>query len=1417
MSQLSSKKVPTPRNLCLTATLLLVCFGVLVPAQTIAAVGRTTGHFDVSTTGTATYTIPIFTPPGPNGMKPNIALAYNSGGEVGSVGRGWSIAGVPAISRCNRTTAQDANAAAVALATSDGYCLNGNRLRLTSGTYGLAGSIYQTEIADFSLVTAVGSAGSGPSSFTVKTKEGLTYEYGNTTDSRVLAAGSSTASAWMVSQISDRWGNRVKYTYATHGVGTAVPTKIEWAATSHNASTFVNEMTFAYGTNVPASTEEGYVAGTQYKNEALLNSISVSVSGTVRRKYNLTYGTSPTTNAKRLTSVQECSDDAGTDCLSATSISYQDGQAGTATTPQTTLGSAVSSVFTGFDFNGDGIEDVAYKNSGTWYIAMGSTSGLGSSINTGVTGELVPGDILGTGKDMFLAVSSGTWHAYSWNGSSFSGTSTGITTAASSIDISLADVNGDGKVDIVYAALYISTQVWMETRPNASTGSTVSFGTPVTSVMLTPIDITSARVVPPTGWTGSHRRFDFNGDLREDIALELEYEECAPTCNTGLLVYGTIAGDGYTYATGPTMGYKTIAGPTAHGYAVDINSDNCSDVLIGGALQIAKCNGGDSVLVLLSTTAMGSIDWDGDGRLDLLTRPTGSSTLWVSRANGVGFDAATNTGITVPTSCRALRADTDGDGLDELMCWEPGGSVKVYRHNSPGVVPDQATSFTDGFGIAHTVTYTPATWGNHTPQTNATYPNRDYQGPLQIVASVVSGNGIGGTYTRSYQYHGAAMNLQGRGFSGFAGRMITDSRTSAPKYLQNLSRTFPYTGTVTRSDMYSSGGTLLSRQDFTMAQTVLDSSSWNQRYFIYSSAVTSSLYEYGGALNGQLITQSAESRTYDIWGNLTASSVTTTDKQSTSPQYDKSWTESMSISISPDSGSNWCLGLPLSSTTTYSTTVSGEGTVVRSKAYTPDYVNCRHTEEVTEPLSSNRRVDVAYGYDSFGNVTTVGVKGKDYAGWDKSWRTTTINWGATGQFAASETDPLGYVTIRTYDAASGQVASETDPNGIVVFSKQFDSFRRISRVTRADGTSTVYGYHPCTSYGCKNGDPGSGLTSINKMVVVASERDTSDATFTEVRTYFDQLDRQIVESTRMLSGAFNLTGRQYDALGRVYRETAPCIEGSCTAYWVTNSYDTLGRLIQQSRPQSESVSTPVTTTFAFAGRTQTATDGKGKISTKTFDVMGRMRRSQDHDGYYQNFSYDAFGSLKQITDSLSNTLFSASYSYGIKAFQDSVAEMNRGTRVNKYNSLGELTQWTDAKGQNFTQNFDKLSRLFEIVEPEGAVSWNWGSSAGSYNIGRLASMSGPGYSESLTYDNKGRVTARSITTDQNYYITYAYNNQGRQDTVTWPTSTSSTRVKVKYGYDYGILKSITEYTGNTLGAVYWQANAQNSRGQIVTP
>jgi hypothetical protein len=88
--------------------------------------GRTQGAFNVSTSGAATYSIPIWTPPGPNGITPSISVNYNSQGGNGLAGVGWSLSAVSSIERCNRTKHHDGNGGAIELTSNDRYCIGGN-------------------------------------------------------------------------------------------------------------------------------------------------------------------------------------------------------------------------------------------------------------------------------------------------------------------------------------------------------------------------------------------------------------------------------------------------------------------------------------------------------------------------------------------------------------------------------------------------------------------------------------------------------------------------------------------------------------------------------------------------------------------------------------------------------------------------------------------------------------------------------------------------------------------------------------------------------------------------------------------------------------------------------------------------------------------------------------------------------------------------------------------------------------------------------------------------------------------------------------------------------------------------------------------------------------------------------------------
>jgi virulence plasmid B protein len=285
------------------AQLTFAALAAFLSCTVLAAVGATTGSFGVSQTGAAQYSIRIFTPPGAGSMAPSLALSYSSDSGDGLAGAGFQISGLSQITRCNKTLAQDNVRAAAALQATDRFCLDGNKLRLVSGTYGSAASVYRTEVETFTRVTAYGTAGTGPEYFIAELKNGLKYEYGNSTDSRIeplnYSGGQvSTARVWALNKIYDRSGNTIEFTYIEDLTnGSFRPDEVRWATNStQGITTAPYVVKFVYETTPRPDILYGYRFGTQstVKGDITethrLDRVDVLYNAsTVIRRYELTY------------------------------------------------------------------------------------------------------------------------------------------------------------------------------------------------------------------------------------------------------------------------------------------------------------------------------------------------------------------------------------------------------------------------------------------------------------------------------------------------------------------------------------------------------------------------------------------------------------------------------------------------------------------------------------------------------------------------------------------------------------------------------------------------------------------------------------------------------------------------------------------------------------------------------------------------------------------------------------------------------------------------------------------------------------------------------------------------------------------------------------------------------------------------
>lgn len=280
-------------------SLLFLLVGLFGFGQS-SEVGVTEGELSVSLTGAANYKIPIAVPPGINGVVPQISLVYNSQGDNGIAGYGWSIAGISKISRIPSTKFHDGVSDPVDFDDLDRFALDGQRLILKSGVYGGNEAVYETEKFSNIKVRSFGVHASGvnlgPAYFLVEYPDGSKAYYGNSSDS-------SSVSDWAIMYWENSQGIRISYSY------TLSNNVLEIASIKYGSQsevTPINEIQFIYK---PRKREEHfYIGGFLCKRSTILSEIKTIGNGAGFRNYALLYDTT-SLEYERLIKIIEMSGD----------------------------------------------------------------------------------------------------------------------------------------------------------------------------------------------------------------------------------------------------------------------------------------------------------------------------------------------------------------------------------------------------------------------------------------------------------------------------------------------------------------------------------------------------------------------------------------------------------------------------------------------------------------------------------------------------------------------------------------------------------------------------------------------------------------------------------------------------------------------------------------------------------------------------------------------------------------------------------------------------------------------------------------------------------------------------------------------------------------------------------------------------
>lgn len=286
-------------------------------------------------------------------------------------------------------------------------------------------------------------------------------------------------------------------------------------------------------------------------------------------------------------------------------------------------------------------------------------------------------DVYGTGK-IDLIIANGSVLIFTNNGYGVFGSNAALATVLNSPShVATADVNSDGKLDLIWSQPGLPGHIYVFTN-NGSGG----FGSnAVYTVGNTPNLPLAANV---------------NGDGKPDII-------CANGGSQTLSVLTNNGSGGFILAASPATG----ADGTPIGLvAADINNDGRLDLIcgnVGGAVVghtlSVLTNNGSGGFNLASTPSVGArpvsvaaIDINGGSDVDLICANQNDNTLSVLTNNGSG-SFGSNATLTVGSNpIKVVAADINGDGKPDLICANlKSDTLSVFTNNGSGVFGSNST------------------------------------------------------------------------------------------------------------------------------------------------------------------------------------------------------------------------------------------------------------------------------------------------------------------------------------------------------------------------------------------------------------------------------------------------------------------------------------------------------------------------------------------------------------------------------------------------------------------------------------------------------------------------------------------------------------------------------------------------------
>lgn len=1328
------------------------------PLNTTLKVGRIEGVADVSSTGAATYQIPIKVLDGTGQMQPLISVNYNSQSRNGIMGYGWNLSAASAITRIGKNYYYDGLADELKLNTSDNLMLDGKRLMLVSGNNFMVGSVYAPEIEDYSIVEYVTI--NSRDAFRVRTKDGLISEYGTNSDSYIQAQNSTSALYWLLSKVTDRHGNYMLYHYETNiSTGEFYLSSIEYTGNSSANTSPYNRVEFTYSTRDDVI--DSYVAGNVVSQKILLTSIKCINNGIAVNEYKFKYIFDH--YYSKLSEIEEYGLNGAR--YNSTVVNwgeYNDDYSKNADEYFSYVNTGREGIYPNFeDFNGDGMADMmtfptktpsSYYNSSdnaVLYLAYSMYGNISFTKKCSIPLikdflSLIYVDLNGDGKlDVVRLHKAGNnnyrFEYFIFNGESFTNTG-GFNNSDSRIIV--GDFNGDGKMELLTRDI----KVYDASATVIASGGIDNWGSEYLYC-----------------YPNNNYVVDFNGDGKSDILV----------MNSSSSWVYTLIGNTFIKLTSfNSTGLKNWS----FNYFGDFNGDGKTDVLCQNSNNVSD------VALYLSTgrsfikkqvsnhdikakVFVGDYNRDGKDEIIHLDPPSGNTNLRikVGTFNGVGFDneyynsalmkySDIKENLETGQSNIAIK-DFDGDGRVEFMLSAYADMNFIYAFNDK--LHLQVDEIVDGYNKQVGFQYVPITASGCYSETNVavSFPVVKARIPLYVVSSKTS---YAGNYSQTllYKYRDLCVHRQGKGIICFKEIEETDYN----KKIKTINSYGYYSpGFISyffgRTMQMTSGSYISEQNNYYDILSV-----GNKRYEIQ---LTTS-YDYDILRDAikvlQLSDYSYGNPQYVLKGAVVGSEIQCTEEHTII--YKNIATSNLRL-----------LGLPSQETITkiYNDKAPYEEKVETN--YSNDFDISKKTFCAN---GANRILEENYTYDTFGNILT--RSSKPYNSINPL--TVIYKYSANGQHVIESTDVYGFKTVYAYNERGKRIQATNYRNHITRY--EYDDM--------GDLVKTIY------------------PDNIVETNIISWAQSAPQAMYSVTQTstvkptnivYYNIFDKIVRAGTTQFDGKVVYTDTYYDRNCLLQKISLP-FTGTSATLWDTYTYDEFDRLIKIQYASGKEDS------FSYSNMSITETKD-GITTTRTTDITGKLIKVSDESGTI-TYSYLSNGNPDTIR--ISDDIYTT-FTYDNHGRQINITDPSAGTLKYEYDMYGNKNKEIDARGKIISYTFDKFGRILTRITPETTYTYTYDSDQ------RLVSVSGNnGTSFTYTYDPYGNVLTEKESGVDNKWLqkNYSYSN----GILTGTTYSSQTETILSENYTYANRHLKTVKLGNT---TIWDLQAADVFGhptKIVT-